>query len=123
AGRVRPPERRPRDRQGDAGDLRLRVRVRDGAAEPQARPGDRVDLRDRLAALQLPLLDRGEGNGALRRRRLRPGPAGGRERARRALRGPVSRPHGRLVPLGPSWASPCKIAQAYAFLAKTPACT
>ena len=34
-------------------------------------PGDREHLRDRLAALQLPLLDRGEGNGDLRRRRRR----------------------------------------------------
>ena len=31
--------RRRRDRQGAAGDLRLRVRVRDGPAQPQARPG------------------------------------------------------------------------------------
>ena len=37
AGRVRPRQRRQGDRQGHAGDLRLRVRVRDGAAEPQAR--------------------------------------------------------------------------------------
>ena len=39
AGRVRPRQRRQGDRQGPAGDLRLRVRVRDGPAQPQARPG------------------------------------------------------------------------------------
>ena len=49
AGRVRPRNRREGDRQGAAGDLRLRVRVRDGAAQPQARPGDREHLHDRLA--------------------------------------------------------------------------
>ena len=70
---------RQSDRQGPAGDLRLRVRVRDGPAQPQARPRDREHLRDRLAPLQLPFLDRGQGNGDLRRRRLRP-------RSRRRLR-------------------------------------
>ena len=36
-------------------------------------PGHRVGLHHRLARLQLPLLDRREGDGDLRRRRLRPG--------------------------------------------------
>ena len=58
-------------------------------------PGIESHLRDRLAALQLPLLDRGEGNGDLRRRRLRPGPGGGRERARRAPRRNGDRRPGR----------------------------
>ena len=40
--------------------------------EPQARSRDREHVRDRLAALQLPLLDRGEGDGDLRRRRIGP---------------------------------------------------
>ena len=49
AGRVRARTGRQGDRQGAAGDLRLRVRVRDGAAQPQARPRDREHLHDRLA--------------------------------------------------------------------------
>ena len=47
-------------------------------------PGHREHLRDRLAPLQLPLLDRGQGNGDLRRRRLRPGAGSGRRRDGRA---------------------------------------
>ena len=45
-------------------------------------PGHREHVRDRLAALQLPFLDRGEGDGDLRRRRLRPRSGRRRGRAR-----------------------------------------
>ena len=49
ARRVRPRARRDGDRQGPAGDLGLRVRVRDEPAQPQARAGHRVRLHLRLA--------------------------------------------------------------------------
>ena len=47
-----------RDHQGAAGDLGLRVRVRDEPAQPEARRRHREHVHLRLGQLQLPLFDR-----------------------------------------------------------------
>ena len=81
--RVRPPLAGEGDREGAAGDLRLRVGVPDEPAQPPSRARDRDRLRDGEPAGELRLVERREGDRSVRRKggRTRPrhrrAPAGG----------------------------------------------
>ena len=93
AGRLRPAEGRARDRPRAAGDLRLRVRVPDGADEPPAGPGARDGVHDAGRVVHLHQLPADPGGVRAGRADRRPRPRGrgsahARRRARLAIRGP-----------------------------------